>query len=61
MGQGQGIAVGKKQGRLPFAPGGGKIEILLDTLPWLNLKRFIAVGAAEGATVMRTAGGNLED
>jgi hypothetical protein len=53
VGQGQGIAVGEKDGGMVMAaPGGGKIKIALDLLPWFDCERFIAVRAAEGAAVV---------
>jgi hypothetical protein len=49
---GEGIAIGKKQGGLALAPSGGKIEILFNLSPGFDLKRFVAIGTAEGATMV---------
>ena len=60
-GQGQGVAVGQEQGLLAAAPGGGKVQIRLDARCRLDGEFPVAVGAAEGAAVVGTAGGDLEE
>jgi hypothetical protein len=61
MGQGKGIAIGKKQGGLALAPPGGKVEILFYLSPGFDLERFVAIGTAEGTAAMRTTEGHLQD